>query len=124
MKVLYSIILLTLVGCSSAPTVEIKHNEYAKIDSAIQRSKSNLLKSDSVYRQSEKIISQKVKQTIGKIEQLKQEIVIAKSNAAIVKTIVKTDTIYIEKKKSFWGKEKVTTSIKSDISEKIDTTDN
>ena len=123
MKFLYITALLTLIGCSSTPIPKVKYDEYAKIDSAIQRSENNILKSDSVYKQSEKLISEKVKQTIGKIEQLKQEVIVAKTNN-VVKTIVKTDTVYIETKKSFWGKEKVSTSIKSDISEKIDTTEN
>lgn len=123
MKFLYIIVLLTLIGCSSIPTPKIKHDEYAKIDSIIQRSEINILKSDSVYKQSEKLISKKIKQTIGKIEQLKLEVIVTKSNN-VVKTIFKTDTVYIEKKKNFWGKEKISTSTKSDTNEKIDTTEN
>ena len=42
----------------------------------------------------------------------------------IVENTHKIDTVYIETKKNFWGKEKTNTTIKSDslVSEKIDTT--
>jgi hypothetical protein len=41
-----------------------------------------------------------------------------------VKEKVRIDTVYIEKKKNFWGKEKTNTNVKSDslVNESIDST--
>ena len=48
---------------------------------------------------------------------LKQEVETAKM---MVKTVYKIDTVYIETKKNFWGKEKTNTTIKSDSTEVVD----
>lgn len=118
MKILYVLLLLLVVGCSSH---QIKtENNYENVDSIIQSSKITFVKNDSVNRESEKIITQKVNQTVAKIETLKEEVTVAKNalneavkNPKVIKITV-TDTVYIEKKKNFWGKEKTTIKAVSD----------
>jgi hypothetical protein len=106
-----ALIILLLVGCTS-PQIK-NENTYEKIDSAIQNSQINIVRSDSVNRENEKSVAQKVDQVAQKIKILKQEIQIAKTTT---KTIYKIDTVYIETKKNFWGKEKTNTTVVSDSS--------
>lgn len=118
MRILGLLILL-IVGCSS-PEIE-NEDSYEKIDSIIHNSEINIIRSDSVNRESEKVITQKVNQTVAKIENLEEEVKVAKST---VRTVTKIDTVYIETKKNFWGKTKVNTTIKSDSTEVVDSLEN
>lgn len=115
MKILYITLLLLVVGCSSH---QIKtETNYEKVDSIIKSSEVNLVRSDSVNRESEKIITQKINQTVAKINDLKEEVKTAK---LAVKTVTRIDTVYIETKKNFWGKTKTSTVVKSDSTEVVD----
>jgi hypothetical protein len=123
MKNLTLIMLLLLAGCTSH---QIKNeNTYEKIDSVIHNSEISIVRSDSLNRENEKSVAQKVDQVAQKIKILKQEIEIAKTTT---KTIYKIDTVYIETKKNFWGKEKTDVTVVSDSSvtedEVIDTLKN
>lgn len=113
MKVLYAIFVLLVVGCSNKQT-ETETN-YEKVDSILNSSKTTLIKSDSITKRSEAIIAKKIDRTVAKIQDLKEEATEAKNalNTAskVVKVIRVVDTVYIEKRRNFWGreKEKVTT---------------
>jgi len=126
MKVVHLIGLLLLAGCSTKEpsTKDLVEQEYAGIDSIIQTSQEHVLVNDSINKVSERIIAKKIDQTVYKIEALKAEVEEAKLVSS--KVITKTDTIYIETKKNFWGKAKTTTSVKSDstVEELVDTLNN
>lgn len=105
------ITLLVGVGCSSPQTNPQIDNSYEKIDSVISNSEINIIKSDSVNRENEKSVAEKVDQAVQKIKILRQEIEFAKTTT---KTIYRIDTVYIETKKNFWGKEKTDVTVTSD----------
>ena len=107
------ILTLLLVGCSSPQLNPKIENNYEKIDSIVSNSEINIVRSDSVNRENEKSVAQKVEQAVQKIKILKQEIEFAKTTT---KTIYRIDTIYIETKKNFWGKEKTDVIVTSDSS--------
>ena len=107
------ILTLLLVGCSSPQLNPKIENNYEKIDSVIHNSEISIVRSDSVNRENEKSVAQKVEQAVQKIKILKQEIEFAKTTT---KTIYRIDTIYIETKKNFWGKEKTDVTVTSDSS--------
>jgi hypothetical protein len=117
-----SLLLLLAIGCSS-PQIE-NEKTYEKIDSIIHNSEVNIIRSDSVNRESEKSVAKKVDQTVHKIEGLKEEVSVLKQEIEVskmaVKTVYKIDIIYIETKKNFWGKSKTNTTIISDSTEVID----
>jgi len=117
-----SLLLLLTIGCSS-PQIE-KEKTYEKIDSIIHNSEVNIIRSDSVNRESEKSVAKKVDQTVNKIEGLKEEVSVLKQEIEVsrmaVKTVYKVDTVYIETKKNFWGKSKTNTTIISDSTEVVD----
>ena len=121
MKLLYLLTLAALVGCTShQPKIE---TDYEKIDSIIQNSESNIIRSDIVNRESERVITQKVNQTVAEIKNLKEEVKVAKATVKTV-TVTRIDTVYVETKKNFWGKTKINTTVKSDSTEVIDSTNN
>jgi hypothetical protein len=125
MKYIITLLILILVGCNSNNTSKIENEKtYETIDSVILNSEINIIRSDSVNRESEKSVAKKVDQTVHKIDDLKQEISVLKQEIEVsrmaVKTIYKIDTIYIETKKNFWGKSKTNTTVKSDSTEVID----
>jgi predicted nucleic-acid-binding protein len=116
MRILSLLLLLLTISCSSP---KIKNEKtYEKIDSIIQNSEVNIIRSDSVNRESEKSVVKKIGQTVNKIEGLKEEVSILKQEVEtakmMVKTVYKIDTVYIETKKNFWGKEKTNTKVISD----------
>lgn len=119
MKLLYISALLLLVGCTFDQT-KIE-SSYEKVDSIIQESKINLIKSDSINRESEKAIAEKVSETLTEMRGLREEARVAKM---AVKTVIKVDTVYVETKKNFWGKTKTNTTIKSDSTETVDSLEN
>jgi len=126
MKVVYLVGLLLAVSCSpnQSSIKDSTEQEYAEIDSIIQTSREHVMVNDSINKVSEEIISKKIDQTVYRIETLKEEV--AEAKLAASRVVTKTDTIYIETKKNFWGKAKTTTSIKSDstVEEVIDTLNN
>lgn len=116
------VLLTLLVGCST-PQIE-NEKTYEKIDSVIHSSEINIIRSDSVNRESEKSVAKKVNQTVNKIEGLKEEVSTLKQEVEaarmMVKTVYKVDTVYIETKKNFWGKSKTNTTVISDSTEVVD----
>ena len=108
-----------IVSCSS-PNKEIitVDDQMALIDSAIYVSQQRLVILDSTSKNTDSIITSKVKNTVDKMTALEQEIEGYKIErlqlVSSEKINYRVDTIYIETKKNFWGREKTSTTIKSD----------
>jgi uncharacterized lipoprotein YajG len=129
MKRVILIASLFIISCNSKPketTIETPG-----IDSVIQKSQHDLdsaeiisNKSDSVTKQTVTKVIHNIKLLTKEIERHKQIELLLKQTVATEKIVYKIDTVYIETKKNFWGKEKTNTTVKSDslVSEKIDTT--
>jgi hypothetical protein len=88
-------------------------------------------KSDSAVKKDVIKVIREFKILNNEIEKYKIRSLNTQQVVATERIIYKTDTVYIETKKNFWGKERTKTSIKSDSSVnestdstiKIDTTD-
>lgn len=108
-----------IVSCSS-PNKEIitVDDQMALIDSAIYVSQQRLVILDSTSKNTDSIITSKVKNTVDKMTALEQEIEGYKIErlqlVSSEKINYRVDTVYIETKKNFWGREKTSTTIKSD----------
>ena len=111
MKYFY-VTLLLLASCTGKQA-EVKTVDYAQVDSLISNSQHTIIKNDSIHKESEKIIAKTVKEVVSEIKDLKEEVKVAKTKTAII-TVTKIDTVYIETKKNFWGREKTSTKITSD----------
>jgi hypothetical protein len=121
-------LLVAALGCSS-PEKEIEKDEtISTIDSIIGQNQKNLIVLDSTSKRTDAAITGKVEKTVKQITTLKQENLELKTEKMLLakelqisKLNVRIDTVYIETKKNFWGKEKTSISTKSETTEFIDT---
>jgi hypothetical protein len=140
MKKSLLILGLFLFSCNGSEETIVTPVE---VDSVLIKSQQNLVTSDSVQKKSDSTTKEQVIKVIREFKILTNEVekfkteriqLLSLQQVNTEKIIYKIDTVYIEVEKNFWGKKKVTTSIKSDsssvvtedstirISEKIDTT--
>lgn len=122
---------ILFISCSSKETNTIKDKLISDSDSMIVNSSNNIMVSDTVQRVSDSITQDKVVKVITNIkyltntvEKLKIEKLLLSKELTVSKQNVRVDTVFIETKKSFWGKEKKTIKTKSDTIDikKIDST--
>lgn len=119
MKKLLLIITLFLFSCKSQ--VEEVTVEVTATDSLLEKSKKGLdsavvinHKSDSAAKKTIIKVIKDVKYLNKVVDQYKQIQALTKETVVTEKIIYKIDTVYIETKKNFWGKEKTSTTVKSD----------
>jgi|LauGreDrversion4_2_1035121.scaffolds.fasta_scaffold79067_3 hypothetical protein len=126
-KLLFLIVFFT--ACVDSSNTNMM--DTSSIDSILINSKNNLdtaiivnTKSDSITKETIVKVVKEIKFLTNEVEKYKEINLLTSQKVATEKIIYRVDTIYIETKKNFWGKEKTSTSVKSDsiINEKIDTT--
>jgi len=128
MKKLLFILAILFVSCSNEQvSVEVP----STADIALQKSVESVASAHQVSIKSDVATKKQITKVVFKIKYLTNEIVKFKTERltlinqlSTVKEKVRIDTVYIEKKKNFWGKEKTNTTVKSDslVNEKIDST--
>lgn len=126
MKKLLLLSVLFLFSCGNKEN-EAVDEKIIEADNILENSQKHFDTAIVVYQQSDSAAKEKVIQIVKEINYLNVEVEKYKSQTvASEKIVYKVDTVYIETKKNFWGKEKTNTTIKSDstITEKIDTTEN
>jgi hypothetical protein len=126
-KLLFALAILS-IGCSNEQvSVEVP----STADIALQKSVESVASAHQVSIKSDVATKKQITKVVFKIKYLTNEIVKFKTERltlinqlSTVKEKVRIDTVYIEKKKNFWGKEKTNTTVKSDslVNEKIDST--
>ena len=127
MKKVLLLSFLFLFSCKNQEqeVVDVKETE---VDTVLENSQKHFDTAMAVYHQSDSVAKEKVIQIVKEISYLNVEVekykdVLKNRTVASEKIVYKIDTVYIETKKNFWGKEKTNTTIKSDslVTEKIDT---
>jgi regulator of replication initiation timing len=128
MKKLLLLSFLFLFSCKNQDK-EVITKQMIEVDNILESSQKHFDTAVVVYKQSDSIAKQQVVKIVKEISYLNTEVekykeVLSKQTIASEKIVYKIDTVYIETKKNFWGKEKTNTTVKSDsvITEKIDTT--
>jgi hypothetical protein len=126
-KLLFALAILS-IGCSNEQvSVEVP----STADIALQKSVESVASAHQVSIKSDVATKKQITKVVFKIKYLTNEIVKFKTERltlinqlSTVKEKVRIDTVYIEKKKNFWGKEKTNTTVKSDslVNESIDST--
>jgi hypothetical protein len=126
-KLLFALAILS-IGCSNEQvSVEVP----STADIALQKSVESVASAHQVSVKSDIATKKQITKVVFKIKYLTNEIVKFKTERltlinqlSTVKEKVRIDTVYIEKKKNFWGKEKTNTTVKSDslVNESIDST--
>jgi len=85
MRLVLSILLIILVGCSSSePKLQV--DEINTVDSILEQSQKNFVSADSTSRKSDQLINQKVTKTVNQITTLKQEVKVLKAENNELKT--------------------------------------
>lgn len=112
---------LYLFSCSNSEV----EPEIVEVDSVLLNSEQHLITSDSIQKKSDSTTKAQVIKVIREFKYLTNEVEKFKTervqlmnvqNLTTEKIIYRIDTVYIETKKNFWGKEKTSTSVKSDSS--------
>lgn len=120
-----------LISCSPKESNKTSDNLVNSSDSVLVNSVNNIKVCDTVQRVSDSITQEKVGKVITKIkylnntvEKLKIEKLQLSRELKVSKQNVRIDTVFIETRKSFWGKEKRTIKTKSEVqsTETIDST--
>jgi hypothetical protein len=131
MKKILLIMFVLLISCSPKESNKTSDNLVNSSDSVLVNSVNNIKVCDTVQRVSDSITQEKVGKVITKIkylnntvEKLKIEKLQLSRELKVSKQKVRIDTVFIETKKSFWGREKKTIKTKSDVQsvETIDST--
>lgn len=119
--------ILFLLGCGQKKVEEVYEKAY-EVDSLIKHSNKNLDTVQIVDHKIDSLTKLKFVTVVREVKFLNNEVEkykgIATKTMVSEKIVYRVDTVYIETKKNFWGREKTNTTIKSDstISEKIDST--
>jgi regulator of replication initiation timing len=128
MKKLLLLSVLFLFSCKNQKQ-EVITKQIIEADNILETSQKHFDTAVIVYQQSDSAAKQQVIKIVKEISYLNTEVekykdVLKNQTIATEKVVYKVDTVYIETKKNFWGKEKTNTTVKSDsvITEKIDTT--
>jgi hypothetical protein len=131
MKKILLIMFVLLISCSPKESNKTSDNLVSSSDSVLVNSVNNIKVCDTVQRVSDSITQEKVGKVITKIkylnntvEKLKIEKLQLSRELKVSKQNVRIDTVFIETRKSFWGKEKRTIKTKSEVqsTETIDST--
>jgi regulator of replication initiation timing len=128
MRNLLLLSVLFLFSCKNQ-NQEVITKQMVEVDNILENSQKHFDTAVIVYKQSDSAAKEQVIKIVKEISYLNTEVekykeVLSKQTIATEKIVYKVDTVYIETKKNFWGKEKTNTTIKSDsvVTEKIDTT--
>lgn len=131
MKNLLFFIFFLLISCGNKENYETMSISINDVDSTIIKSNNNIKISDTIQRKSDSITQERVIKVItdikyltNTVEKLKIEKLLLSKELTVSKQNVRVDTVFVETKKSFWGKEKKTITTKSDSQdiEMIDST--
>ena len=123
MKNIILFIVFLLISCGNKEDNKIKNESTVIADSAIVNSQNNIMVYDTVQKKSDSITHEKVVKVITDIKYLTNIVEKLKiEKLQLSKQKVRVDTVFIETKKSFWGREKKTITTKSD-SQDIETID-
>jgi hypothetical protein len=123
MKNIILFIVFLLISCGNKEDNKIKNESTVIADSAIVNSQNNIMVYDTVQKKSDSITHEKVVKVITDIKYLTNIVEKLKiEKLQLSKQKVRIDTVFIETKKSFWGREKKTITTKSD-SQDIETID-
>lgn len=111
------LLLLLVGGCTESPNVQVQTHE---TDSVLIKSKETIITSDSVSKESDKLVNQKVNSVAKEISTLKQE---NKALSLRTEKVIR-DTVYITEKKNFWGKTRKTIDSTQSTEVVVDTLEN
>lgn len=122
MKKVLLICALVIAGCSSEKTVESTEAKLAEADSVIAHSQEIVKHAFIVNEKADSIVKEDVAKVVNEIKAMNLEVQGLRAIQKIEK--IRIDTVYIETKRNFWGKEKTKTTVVSDSTITVDSLQN
>jgi len=113
---------LVIAGCSSEKVVDPVEVKIAEADSVIAHSQEVIEQAFIVNEKADSTVRVDVSKVVNEIKAMNLEVQNLKAIQKIEK--IRIDTVYIETKKNFWGKEKTKTTVVSDSTVIIDSLQN
>jgi len=123
MKKYVTLLLFLLVSCNN-PKNDLQFEDIQnESDSVLMKSHEDIQFADTIQKKSDSITQVKVKKVVTQIkfftteiEKFKTERILLLNELKVAKenVIIKVDTVFIETKKNFWGKEKTNVNTKSE----------
>jgi hypothetical protein len=133
MKKLITLLTITLLASCGNPSTTPTDNDTmippTESSAPLDEADSLIVKAQQSAMELDAVTNETTEKVTNNVEKLTELVKVYETKTKTVKTakqVVIHDTIYIEKKKNFWGKEKVNVSKSTDsaTSEVIDTTSN
>lgn len=124
-KLMFLLAVLFVYSCTENPTTTTPE----KTDTLLQQCDSVIMKSENSAALLDSVTTETAEKVGGNIDKLTELVRVYRTQNKLVKTVKQVvihDTVYIETKKNFWGKEKKKVTTSSDSStiqtETVDTT--
>lgn len=123
MKKYVTLLLFLFVSCNNPKNDLQFENIQNESDSVLMKSHEDIQFADTIQKKSDSITHEKVKKVVTQIkfftteiEKFKTERILLLNELKVAKenVIIKVDTVFIETKKNFWGKEKTTINVTSE----------
>jgi hypothetical protein len=122
MRLTLIFLALCILGCVNKVEPVYSAKETFEFDSLINHSKEIIYQSESANHKVDSIVKKEIVEVLGQLDNAKAELKSLKSIQKIEK--VRIDTVYIETKKNFLGKERTKTTVVSDSTVIIDSLQN
>lgn len=122
MKQTLLLYILLTAGCISKKTIDPIEAQLAEVDSVIAHNQEVIQEAQSLTEKADSVVKEDISKMTSQIEAMNQEVAQLRTVQKIER--VRIDTVYIETKKNFWGREKTKTTVVSDSIVLINTTDN
>lgn len=123
MKKYITFLLFLLVSCNNQINDSKSKQVQDESDSVLMRSNENIQVADTIQKKSDSTTKSKVDKVVTQIRFLTKEVdkfkteritLMNELKLAKENTIVRIDTVFVETKKNFWGKEKISVNTKSE----------
>lgn len=122
MRIATLLYILLAAGCATKKPVEPTEPGLYEIDSVLARSEQSIKEACVVNEQVDSTVKESVVQINNHIDEINQQVQKLRVSQKI--ETVRVDTVYIETKKNFWGREKTKTSVVSNTVTTVDSTEN
>lgn len=113
---------LLIIGCTSKRAIEPVEMEMARVDSVIAHSQQVVKEAHLANHRADSAVKEDVAKVVKIMRVLNLQMEQMKTVQKVEK--IRIDTVYIETKKNFWGKEKTKTTIISDTIVLVDSIEN
>lgn len=122
MKQALLVCLFLSIGCTSKKAIEPVEMEMAKVDSVIAHSREVVKKAYLANHKADSAVKEDIAKVVNTMRIMNLQMEQMKTVQRVEK--IRIDTVYIETRKNFWGREKTKTTVVSDSITLVDSIKN